>query len=250
MSHDMLHHAELKIFFEVLHKFEFIWIWNLVWIWIWKPYRKRNRKGIRKSREKRKRGSSPVGPLSPARLRAHAAWEADPACQRQFSLARALPLSLAAQWGRPVDASFLHPRAPSLSVSWARISSRWVVAPRAPFFSLCVVGLPCQFRPLRAHRGPARAHSRMSPDFSATTPAHAPSSLLRAPLVPRAHPSPHFAQLHPLRASPWGETLVPVPNFPYCALCSANFTFAGARPRRSVVLARCPADLARSSSAE
>jgi hypothetical protein len=50
MGHDMLHHAELKIFFEVLHKFEFIWIWNLVWIWIWKPYRK----GIRKSREKEK----------------------------------------------------------------------------------------------------------------------------------------------------------------------------------------------------
>jgi hypothetical protein len=24
MSHDRLHHAELKIFFEVLHKFEFI----------------------------------------------------------------------------------------------------------------------------------------------------------------------------------------------------------------------------------
>jgi hypothetical protein len=24
MSHDMLHHVELKIFFEVLHKFEFI----------------------------------------------------------------------------------------------------------------------------------------------------------------------------------------------------------------------------------
>jgi hypothetical protein len=24
MSHDMLYHAELKIFFEVLHKFEFI----------------------------------------------------------------------------------------------------------------------------------------------------------------------------------------------------------------------------------
>jgi hypothetical protein len=24
MSHDMLHHAELKIFFEVLQKFEFI----------------------------------------------------------------------------------------------------------------------------------------------------------------------------------------------------------------------------------
>jgi hypothetical protein len=24
MGHDMLHHAKLKIFFEVLHKFEFI----------------------------------------------------------------------------------------------------------------------------------------------------------------------------------------------------------------------------------
>ncbi|PWZ23535.1 hypothetical protein Zm00014a_035884 [Zea mays] len=108
----------------------------------------------------------------------------------------------------------------------------------------------------------------MSPDFSATTPAHAPSSLLRASPVPRAHPSPHFAQLHPLsrsahaasrrrrptpaflaiqltgdrskppRALPRGETPVPVPNFPYCALCSANFTFAGARPRWSTVLAR------------
>jgi hypothetical protein len=39
-----------------------------------------------------------------------------------------------------------------------------------------------------------------------------------------------------------------VPNFPYCALCTANFGFAGARPRRAAVLARWKADLARSSS--
>jgi hypothetical protein len=39
-----------------------------------------------------------------------------------------------------------------------------------------------------------------------------------------------------------------MPNFPYCALCSANFNFAGARPRQTAVLARWPADLARSSS--
>jgi hypothetical protein len=147
------------------------------------------------------------------------------------------------------DASFLHPRSLSLSVSRAQIASRRAVAPRAPFSSLYVVGLPCQFCPLRARRGPARAHSHTSPDFSATAPAHAPSSLLRAPLVPRAHPSPHFAQLHPLsrsahtasrhrrpapvfpaiqlagdrskppRASPRGETPVPMPNFLYCALC-------------------------------
>jgi hypothetical protein len=149
-----------------------------------------------------------------------------------------------------------------------------------PFFSLCAVGLPCQLRPLRARRGPARAHSRTSPDFSATTPAHAPSSLLRAPPVPHAQPSPHFAQLHPLsrsahvasrhrrpapaflaiqltgdrskppQALPRGETPIPVPNVPYCALCSANFTFTGARPRRSAVLAWWPVDLARSSSPE
>jgi hypothetical protein len=122
--------------------------------------------------------------------------------------------------------------------------------PHAPlFFSLCAVGLPYLLSPLRAHRGPARAHSRTSPDFSATTPAHAPSSLLRAPPVPRAHPSPHFAQVHPLsrsthaasrrrrpvpaflaiqlagdrskppQAPPRGETPIPVPNFLYCAMC-------------------------------
>ncbi|PWZ07348.1 hypothetical protein Zm00014a_001856 [Zea mays] len=84
-------------------------------------------------------------------------------------------------------------RSLALSVSRAWIPSRRAVAPRAPFFSLCALGLPCQFCPLRAHRGLARAHSRTSPDFLATTPAHAPSSLLRAPPVPRTHPSSLFA---------------------------------------------------------
>jgi hypothetical protein len=172
-----------------------------------------------------------------------------PACRRQFP-SPALSLSL------------------SLSVSWARSASRQVVAPHAPFSSLCVVDPTCQFRPLRARHGPACAHSRTSPDFSAMTPTHAPCSLLRAPQVPHAYPSPHFAQLHPLscsahaasrrrrpapafpaillagdrskppRAQPRGETPLPVPNFPYCALCSVNFTFAGARSWQFVVLAR------------
>jgi hypothetical protein len=150
--------------------------------------------------------------------------------------------------------------------------------PARPLFSLYVVGLPCQLRPPCARCGPASAHSRTSPDFSATTPAHTPSSLLRAPPVPALAPPPHFARLCPLslsalaarrrrrlalafptiqlagdcakppRAPPRGETPVPVPNFPYCALCLANFGFAGARPRRTAVLARWPTDLARSSS--
>jgi hypothetical protein len=97
---------------------------------------------------------------------------------------------------------FSSPARPSfLSASRARIASRRVVAPSAPLFSLCVVGLPCQLRPLRARRGPARAHSRTSPDFSATTPTHAPSSLLRVPPVPHARPSPHSAHPRPLSRS-------------------------------------------------
>jgi hypothetical protein len=175
---------------------------------------------------------------------------------------------------------FPSPPRPSLSVSRARIASRRAIAPRTPFFSLYAVGLPCQFRPLRARRGPARAHSRTSSDFSATMPAHVPSSLLRAPPVLSARPSPHFAHPCPLsrsvlaarrrqrpaptfpanqlardrskpsQAPPRGETPVPVPNFLDCALCSANFIFASARPRRSTVLARWPVDLAQSSSPE
>jgi hypothetical protein len=175
----------------------------------------------------------------------------------------------------------LHPLALPLSLGFTgpvrQPPSR---CPACPLFSLCVVGLPCQFRLPRARRGPARAHSRTSPGFSATTRAHVPSTLFRAPPMPRAHPSPHFAQVHPLsrsalaasyrrrpapsfptiqlagdrfkppRAPPRGETPVPMPNFLYCALCSSNFAFAGARPRRSVVLARWPADLAWSSSPE
>jgi hypothetical protein len=146
---------------------------------------------------------------------------------------------------------------------------------------------------LSLHRGPslsdppsprlpwtgACAHAHVT-GFLGHDAAHAPNSLLIAPPAPCAHPSPHFAHLHPLsrsaiaasrrrrpapmflniqlagdrtqppRAPPRGETPVPVPNFPYCTLCSSNFAFVGARPRRSVVLARWPADLARSSSSE
>jgi hypothetical protein len=71
------------------------------------------------------------------------------------------------------------------------------VAPARPLFSLCAVGLPCQFRLPRSCRGPASAHSRTSPGFSATMPTHTPRSLLRAPHTP----SPHFAQLRHLSRS-------------------------------------------------
>jgi hypothetical protein len=75
------------------------------------------------------------------------------------------------------------------------------VAPARPLFSLCAVGLLCQFHLPRARRGPARAHSCTSLGFLATTPAHAPNSLLIASPMPRAHPSPHFTHPRPLSRS-------------------------------------------------
>jgi hypothetical protein len=134
-------------------------------------------------------------------------------------LPRARPPSLArCPVGPACRRQFSSPRSPSLSlsISRARSASRRVVAPHTPFSSLCVVDPTCQFRPLRAHRGPARVHSRTSLDFSATTPAHVPSSLLRALQVPRAHSSLHFAQLRPLLRSTHATSRHrrPAPAFP------------------------------------
>jgi hypothetical protein len=160
-----------------------------------------------------------------------------PICHRQFSSpARSLSLS---RGPRSLVAEPL-PRTPlsSLSAPWA--------CPVSSAPSTLAVD----------RRVRTRARHRISRPRRPPTP----SSLLRAPLVPRAHPSPQFAQLHPLsrsahaanrrrrpapmfpaiqlardrskppRAPPQRETPVPVPNFLYCALCSANFTFAGAQP--------------------
>jgi hypothetical protein len=152
--------------------------------------------------------------------------------------------------------------------------------PHALVLSPCAVDQPCQFRPLRAwpwtgacalahvvgflgHDARPRAQlSSYSPVSAPRTPsphfAH-PRPLSRSALTAsrRRRPEPAFPTIQlaedrskPPRAPPRGETPVPVPNFPYCSLCSSNFAFAGARPRRSAVLARWPVDLARSSSPE
>jgi hypothetical protein len=198
-----------------------------------------------------------------------------------LSLAHPLSLSRSLPSGADLSAPVYFARSLSLSLYFAGpVCQCRAIAPSVPLFSLYAVDPPCQIRLPRARRGPARAHSRTSPGFSATTPAHAPSSLYRVLPVPHAHPSPHFAHYHPLsrfalaasrrrrpapaspaiqlagdhpkppRAPLRGERPVSVPNFLYCALCSFNFAFADARPWRSAVLARWPADLARSSSPE
>jgi hypothetical protein len=132
------------------------------------------------------------------------------------------------------------------------------------------VDLPCQFRLPRSRRGPASAHLRTSTDFSATTPAHAPSSLLRAPLVPRAHPrlisrsstlsrslpTPPAATGDPRprsRPSSSPDTAPGLPEFrpevrlsPPCLFyfihaCFYLFGLAGVWPRLLALPARCPA---------
>jgi hypothetical protein len=119
-------------------------------------------------------------PVSHARPLSLAHYPVGPICRRQLLHLLALPLSLCLA---------------------GPIHQRRAVAPAHPLYSLCAVDPPCQIRLPHDRRGPARAHSRMSPGFSATTPAHAPNSLFRAPLVPRTRPSPHFAHPRPLSRS-------------------------------------------------
>jgi hypothetical protein len=170
----------------------------------------------------------------------------------------------------------LRPLALPLSISRARFTSAEPLPPRVPFFLSAPWTLPVRsafLTPVVDQRVRTRARHWVS---RPRRPPTCPTLFLE----PRAHPSPHFARLHPLsrsahaanrrrrpapvfpaiqlagdrskppRAPPRGETLVSAPNFPYCALCSSSFAFAGARPRRSAVLARWPADLAQSSSPE
>jgi hypothetical protein len=89
--------------------------------------------------EKRKRESSPVGPLSLARPRARAPAlpnRRTPPVNGSSPLPLSLSLSLSARWGQSIGASFPLPaRSPSLSVSRTRIASRRAVA-RTPLSSL------------------------------------------------------------------------------------------------------------------
>jgi hypothetical protein len=99
VSHDLLHHAEPKLFFDMMHKFELfdLYLW-FVWIWI----RKTKLKGIEKFRIKEKGkeaqppslfGLSAHSTQQAARARTRVRWQAGPTCRRRARLlARPLPL--------------------------------------------------------------------------------------------------------------------------------------------------------------
>jgi hypothetical protein len=130
-------------------------------------------------------------------------------------LSNALSLSRSVPSGADLPAPVSSPARPSslcLTGPVRQLPSR---CPARPLFFLCVVGLPCQLRPPRTRRGPASAHLRTSSGFSATTPAHVPNSLLRAPRSPLASfriASPSLV-LCPRRQPP-PETRARVPDRP------------------------------------
>jgi hypothetical protein len=170
---------------------------------------KENRKGIRKSREKEKEKAAQPTQLSQARPRARASATPDrrtppvsgSSPSRAPSFSRSLPS------GADLSAPVTSPARSSLSLSLSRGSGPPVIEPlpRASLFSLSAPwASPVSFALSARRRGPAHAHSRTSPGFSATTPTLASSSLLRAPPMPRAHPSPSrsFTFSHALPSPP------------------------------------------------
>jgi hypothetical protein len=174
-------------------------------------------------KKKRRKQPKPAQSAQPGRTPAPSDRRTPPVSGSSPSLVPSLPRSLpsGASLLAPV---FFPPRSLSLFVSRGWSASRRAVAPHAPFFSLCAVDPTCPFRPLRTRRGPALAHSRTSPDFSATTPAHAPISLLRAPQVPhliscsftlsRALPTPPAAAGDPRPCSRPSSSLETAPSLP------------------------------------
>jgi hypothetical protein len=133
----------------------------------------KNRKGIRKSREKEKGKAAQLG-LARPRARAPASPDRRAPPVIDCFLSRALSLSPSARWGQHVGASCFAPRASLFSLCLVGpFCQALSLCPRAPFLSLCAVDPPYQFRPHCLRRGPARAHSRTSPEFLATTPTHA-----------------------------------------------------------------------------
>jgi hypothetical protein len=225
--------------------------------------------------EKKKKGKQPRRPTKPSQVARPRRLTGGKFPSHVPSLSRSLPS------GADLSALVSFASAPSLSLSRGPRSPVVEPLPRAPLSSLfapwacpvssapsaLAVDRRVRTRARRRISRPRRPPTRPAPFLEPhQCPAHTPCLILLSFTLSRALPSPPADARDPRprsrpsssletapslpRAPPRGETPVPVPNFPYCALCTANFSFAGARPRRSAVLARWLADLARSSSPE
>jgi hypothetical protein len=133
----------------------------------------------------------------------------------------------------------------ALSLSRGPVSPVVEPLPRASLFSLSAPWVSPVSSALSAHRrGPTHAHSRTTPGFSATTPTLVSSSLLIAPPVPYAHPSPNFAHPHPLSRSALAASRRrrPAPMFPAIQLAGDRSKPPRAPPRGETPVP-CPISL-------
>jgi hypothetical protein len=176
----MLHHAELKLCFWLMHMFEIFKSKFVVWLGL-NSIEKIKRKVIRNSDLKRKAKAAQNHPslafrpsLPHARLRPSSLCQPGPICRRQLPPSRALPCSL--RHGLGLSASF----PPRASVSLRRGPS--MSAPSSP----------------QPPQTPPRTHAKK--------PDHVASHVPQHPFEPRVHhlslpylisltPSPSRAQL-------------------------------------------------------
>jgi hypothetical protein len=182
--------------------------------------------------EKKKRRKQPSRPTKPSQTARPRRLTGGPHLSAAV-LPHARPPSLArCRVGPTYQRQFSSP-VRSLSLSRGPGSLVPSRCPRAsPFLSLCR-GPALSVPPSPRLPWTGACDSRTSPGFSATTPAHAPSSLFRAPPVPRAHPSPHFARLHPLSCFAHAASCRrrPEPAFPTIQLARDRFKPPRAPPR-------------------
>jgi hypothetical protein len=92
--------------------------------------------------EKREIGKQPSRPTKPSQAARPCRLTGGPRLSAAVFLSHALSLSLAAQWGQPVGASFLRLFALSFSVSRARFASAESLPPRVPFTLSALWTLP------------------------------------------------------------------------------------------------------------
>jgi hypothetical protein len=215
----MLHHAEFKIFFEVLHKFEFGFE---------KPYRKRNGKGIRKLREKEKEkaaqsaqpGRAPARPhrltggsrlsaavLPRARPPSLSRCPVGPTCRRQFLHPRAPFLSLSRRPGLPVVEPL--PRTPL-----SPLSAPWTL-PVSSAPSALAVDRRVRTRARYRISWPRRPSTCLAPFIEPRQcPTHTPHLISRSFALSRALPSPPAAARDPRPRSRPSSSPKTAPSLP------------------------------------
>jgi hypothetical protein len=146
--------------------------------------------------EKKKRRKQPSRPTKPSqaarpcRLTGGPRLSAAVPLSRATSLSRSLPSR--ANLSAPVFFTRAFPLSLCLTGPVRQSPSR---CPARPLFSLCAVGLLCQFRLPRSHRGPASAHSRTSSSLlrARQCPTHAPRLISHSFTLSRTLPTPPTA---------------------------------------------------------